>query len=212
MEVKVDVNENDIVHVSMGDTSVIEIDAYPDNKFKGVVTSLANSSSTSGTTTTAITSDQVTNFEVKIHILPESYQMLIPKNNPLFYPFRPGMSATVDIQTQVGRNILSVPIQSITTRIDSTKYKMMNQKPKTKDDKEIKQVDDFKEFAFKYDNGTVSMVEVKTGIQDNNYIQIISGLKENDEVISAPYSIISKKLKDKDRVKKVPPEKLFSGE
>jgi HlyD family secretion protein len=212
MEVKVDVNENDIVNVSMGDTSVIEIDAYPDNKFKGVVTSLANSSSSTGTTTT-LTSDQVTSFEVKIRILPESYKMLIPKDNPLYYPFRPGMSATVDIQTQVERNIISVPIQSITTRIDSTKYKMMNQKPKTNGDKEeVKSTDEFKEFAFKYDNGTVSMVEVKTGIQDNNYIQIISGLKENDEVISAPYSIISKKLKDKDKVKKVPPEALFSAE
>lgn len=212
MEVKVDVNENDIVHVSMGDTSIIEIDAYPDDKFKGVVTSLANSSNSTGTTT-ALTSDQVTNFEVKIRILPESYKKLIPKDNPLYYPFRPGMSATVDIQTEVERNILSVPIQSITTRIDSSKYKMMNQKPKTNDDKEVKVEDDeFKEYAFKYENGTVFMVEVKTGIQDNNYIQVLSGLKENEEVISAPYSIISKKLKDKDKVKKVPPETLFSGE
>lgn len=211
MEVKVDVNENDIVHVKMGDTSLIEVDAYPDNKFKGLVTSVANSSSSTGTTA-ALTTDQVTNFEVKIRILPESYQCVIPKNNPKFYPFRPGMSATVDIQTQVEREILSIPIQSVTTRIDSTKFKMMNQKPKTDQDKEAKPADDFKEFAFKYENGTVSMIEVKTGIQDNNYIQILSGLKENDEVVSAPYSIISKKLKDKDRVKKVLPEALFSGD
>ncbi len=212
MEVKVDVNENDIVHVKLHDTSTIEIDAYPDNKFKGIVTLIANSSNSTGTA--ALTTDQVTSFEVRIRILQDSYKMLNKTNNPKFYPFRPGMSATVDIQTQVERNILSVPIQSVTTRIDSSMEKM-NMKPKTNnnsEEKEVKNTDDFKEYAFKYDNGTVSMVEVKTGIQDNNFIQILSGLKENDEVISAPYSVISKKLKDKDRVNKVPPEALFSGE
>ena len=212
MEVKVDVNENDIVHVSMYDTSTIEIDAYPDHKFKGLVTLIANSSNSSGTA--ALTTDQVTSFEVRIRILQDSYKMLIPEDNPKFYPFRPGMSATVDILTEIESNVLSVPIQAITTRIDSTKGKMNhNQVNKNKsEENEVKAVDDFEEFAFKYENGIVSMVKVKTGIQDNNYIQILTGLNENDEVVSAPYSVISKKLKDKDKVKKVQEDALFSGD
>ncbi|MBI5539186.1 MAG: efflux RND transporter periplasmic adaptor subunit [Bacteroidia bacterium] len=215
MEVKVNVNENDIVHVSMFDTSSIEIDAYPDQKFKGIVTSIANSSNTTGSTT-GITTDQVTNFEVKIRILAESYLNLIPKDNPKFYPFRPGMSATVDIQTQIERNTLTVPIQSVTTRIDSSLNKTGFNKPKKENEEDVvkKADNDFKEYVFRFDSksGTVEMVEIKTGIQDNNFIQILSGIKENDEVVSAPYSIISKKLKDKDRVKKVPAEMLFSGD
>lgn len=212
MEVKVDVNENDIVHVKLYDTSTIEIDAYPDNKFRGIVTLIANSSNSTGTA--ALTTDQVTSFEVRIRILQESYKMLNKTNNPKFYPFRPGMSATVDIQTQIERNVLSVPIQSVTTRIDSSKEKSDRIIKGNNNDKEkeIKTTDEFKEYVFKYDNGSVSMVEVKTGIQDNNFIMILKGLKENDEVVSAPYSVISKKLKDKDRVNKVPPESLFSGE
>jgi len=212
MEVKVDVNENDIVHVNMNDTSCIEIDAYPNQKFKGIVTSIANSSNSTGGTV-GLTTDQVTNFEVKIRISPESYQSLIPKNNPKFYPFRPGMSATVDIQTQVEKNILSIPIQSVTTRIDSS---IINLKSKKQSNEQVDKKEDteFKEYVFRFDNntGTVSMIEVKTGIQDNNFIQILSGLNENDEVVSAPYSVISKKLKDKARVKKVPPEFLFSSD
>lgn len=214
MEVKVDVNENDIVHVKLNDTASIEVDAYPQQKFKGLVTSIANSSN-STSATSIVSTDQVTNYEVKIRILPESYQNLIPKNNSRFYPFRPGMSATVDIQTKVERNVLSVPMQSVTTRIDSSKNKLNQLPKKSNNEQETKTEDnDYKEFVFKYENNTntVSMIQVKTGIQDNNYIQIISGIKENDEVVSAPYNIISKKLKDKSKVKKVAPEALFSSD
>jgi len=213
MEVKVDVNENDIVHVKFNDTATIEIDAYTDQKFKGMVTSIANSSSS--TSTSIVSTDQVTNYEVKIRILPKSYQNLIPKNNPKYYPFRPGMSATVDIQTKVERNVLSVPIQSVTSRIDSTKNKINKMLKKANEEQiEKKEDSEYKEYIFKFESNTntVSMIKVKTGIQDNNYIQIISGVNENDEVISAPYSVISKKLKDKSKVKKVPPEALFSSE
>ncbi|OFX31234.1 MAG: hypothetical protein A2X08_04310 [Bacteroidetes bacterium GWA2_32_17] len=213
MEVKVDVNENDIVHVKFNDTATIEIDAYTDQKFKGMVTSIANSSSS--TSTSIVSTDQVTNYEVKIRILPKSYQNLIPKNNPKYYPFRPGMSATVDIQTKVERNVLSVPIQSVTSRIDSTKNKINKMLKKANEEQiEKKEDSEYKEYIFKFESNTntVSMIKVKTGIQDNNYIQIISGVNENDEVISAPYSVISKKLKDKSKVKKVPPEALFSSD
>jgi len=214
MEVKVDVNENDIVHVKFNDTATIEIDAYTDQKFKGLVTSIANSS-TSTSSTSLVTTDQVTNYEVKIRILPESYQNLIPKNNPKYYPFRPGMSATVDIQTKIERAVLSIPIQSVTTRIDSTKNKINKMLKKANEEQiEKKEDSEYKEYIFKFESNTntVSMIKVKTGIQDNNYIQIISGVNENDEVVSAPYSVISKKLKDKSKVKKVPPEELFSSD
>jgi len=214
MEVKVDVNENDIVHVKFNDTATIEIDAYTDQKFKGLVTSIANSS-TSTSSTSLVTTDQVTNYEVKIRILPESYQNLIPKNNPKYYPFRPGMSATVDIQTKIERAVLSIPIQSVTTRIDSTKNKINKMLKKANEEQiEKKEDSEYKEYIFKFESNTntVSMIKVKTGIQDNNYIQIISGVNENDEVVSAPYSVISKKLKDKSKIKKVPPEELFSSD
>jgi len=214
MEVKVDVNENDIVHVKLSDTSIIEVDAYPDQKFKGLVTLIANSSNTVSSNA-LVTSDQVTNYEVKIRILPESYQNLIPKNNTRYYPFRPGMSATVDIQTKTEKNILAVPIQSVTTRIDSTKLKF-NKKPEENSlsESENKNKEEITEYVFKFnkEDNTVSMVKVKTGIQDNNFIQIISGIKSGDEVISAPYNIISKKLNDKSKVKKVAKEELFSEE
>jgi len=213
MEVKVDVNENDIVHVKFNDTATIEIDAYTDQKFKGMVTSIANSSSS--TSTSIVSTDQVTNYEVKIRILPESYQNLIPKNNPKYYPFRPGMSATVDIQTKIERAVLSIPIQSVTTRIDSTKNKINKMLKKANEEQiEKKEDSEYKEYIFKFESNTntVSMIKVKTGIQDNNYIQIISGVNENDEVVSAPYSVISKKLKDKSKIKKVPPEELFSSD
>jgi len=213
MEVKVDVNENDIVHVKFNDTATIEIDAYTDQKFKGMVTSIANSSSS--TSTSIVSTDQVTNYEVKIRILPESYQNLIPKNNPKYYPFRPGMSATVDIQTKIERAVLSIPIQSVTTRINSTKNKINKMLKKANEEQiEKKEDSEYKEYIFKFESNTntVSMIKVKTGIQDNNYIQIISGVNENDEVVSAPYSVISKKLKDKSKVKKVPPEELFSSD
>jgi len=215
MEVTVDVNENDIVKLTLYDTATIEVDAYLGKKFKGLVCEIANSATTSGVLT-----DQVTNFNVKILILADSYKDLIPKDKPNYYPFRPGMSATVDIQTNVKDNVLSVPIQAVTTRLDSTKLAMKNdgkKKTKLKSDEfgneevatENTKIEDLKEVVFVYRENMVYQVEVKTGIQDNNFIEIISGLKENEQIVTAPYASISKKLKDKQKVKKVDKEELF---
>jgi len=217
MEVVVDVNENDIVKVHNGDTSLVEIDAYMNHKFKGIVTEIANSANTSGALT-----DQVTNFNVKVRLLPESYKDLIPKDKPNFYPFRPGLSATVDIQTHTKYNVLSVPIQSVTTRTDSTKISnYQNTKKKTKIEKDERGFEsitkedvkkaDLNEVVFVFRDGKVLQTEVKTGIQDNNFIEIITGLTINDEVVSAPYSAISKYLKDNIEVLKVDKTKLFEG-
>ncbi len=220
MEVLVDVNENDIVKVENNDTAVIEVDAYLGKKFKGVVTEIANSASVSGTGT-----DVVTNFEIKVLILKESYQNLMPKDKKIYYPFRPGMSATADIQTNTKFGVLSVPIQAITTRTDSTgiiaekKEDTQNkeeatvstedqQKKDKKDKKEAKPI----EVVFLFNKGKALMKEVKTGIQDDNYIEIISGISDSTEIITAPYSVISKKLKNDLPVEKVDKDKLFSSE
>jgi HlyD family secretion protein len=220
MEVLVDVNENDIVRVKGSDTALIEVDAYLGKKFKGLVTEIANSASVTGAGT-----DQVTNFAVKILILKESYLDLIPQNNPNYYPFRPGMSATVDIQTQTKYNVLSVPIQAITTRIDSTgsveekkavsepeneEIEIENKQEKKQQDKkeEIKPI----EVVFVLEKGMAIMKKVKAGIQDDNYIEILSGITDSTEVIVAPYNAISKKLKNNTPVQKEDKEKLYSKE
>ncbi len=214
MEVKVDVNENDIVRVEKNDTAIIEVDAYLGKKFKGLVTEIANSASVAGSGT-----DQVTNFEVKILILKDSYSELIPEGKTNYYPFRPGMSATTDIQTNTKYNVLTVPIQAVTTRKDSTgvtdkkgtglqkeeDIKKEEKKKKRKDEKPLIVV-------FEYNDGKALLKEVKTGIQDDNYIEIISGLQDSAEVVTAPYSVISKKLKKDMPIEKVDKDKLFSGE
>lgn len=213
MEVKVDVNENDIVRVENGDTAIIEVDAYLGKKFIGVITEIANSASVAGTGT-----DQVTNFEVKILILKDSYAELIPKDKKNFYPFRPGMSATADIQTNTKYNVLSIPIQAVTTRKDTTgvadkkgtgmqKVQDLEKEKKEKEKKDEKPL----VVVFEYTNGKALLKEVVTGIQDDNYIEIISGLKDSAEVITAPYSVISKKLKKDMLVEKVDKDKLFSS-
>ncbi|MBN8702292.1 MAG: efflux RND transporter periplasmic adaptor subunit [Bacteroidetes bacterium] len=209
MEVSVDVNENDIVRVSLNDTVSIEVDAYVDRKFKGIVTEIANSANTLG-----LTADQVTNFVVKIRVLSESYADLINPKFPNESPFRPGMSAGVDIQTQIERNVLSVPIQAVTTRTDSTSYSSKKKEAKkeekekeadkeqeelevtsTKEKKQEKSDTPF-ECVFVMNNGKSKLIPVKTGIQDNEYIQITAGLKEGDEVIAGPYSAVSKVLRN----------------
>lgn len=210
MEVSVDVNESDINRVSVGDLADIEVDAFQNQKFKGEVTEIASSSSVVGTST-----DQVTNFTVKVRILPESYAKLVRSDAANPSPFRPGLSATVDIQTEQFSGI-AVPIQSVTTR---EKKKEENQaekgaKPATaKDEKEkVKDAEPVKEYVFVYNAGKVKQVLVTTGIQDDTYILIKSGLKGGEEVISLPFTAISKTLKDSAMVEKVDKEKLFAGE
>lgn len=216
MEVNVEVNENDIVRVKLGDTALIEVDAFLNRKFKGIVTQIANSANTTG-----ISADQVTNFNVKIRILQSSYQDLMKADKPNISPFRPGMSATVDIQTKSAVNILTIPIQSVTTRDDSTGKKSLipkkgeseenneeNDEEKTSASKKTPK-EEIIEYVFLYKNGTAVMQKVKTGIQDNNYIEITEGLKENDEVIAGPYTAVTKSLKNNLVVKKVEKSKLF---
>lgn len=215
MEVSVDVNENDIVRVHNGDTSLIEVDAYLDRKFKGIVTEIANSANTLG-----VTAEQVTNFTVKIRILQESYADLISPATSAA-PFRPGMSATVDIQTKTVSNIIAVPIQAVTTRSDSSaapvKEMKKEEKEETlvvKDEKERKTGNakenlKLEECVFLLSDGKAKMIKVKTGIQDTDYIEIKEGIKEGDEVIAAPYAAISKQLKNGATVKKVEKSELF---
>lgn len=190
MEAQVDVSENDIIKVAIGDNVDVEVDAYLDKIIKGKVTEIANSASNIGGVGAALNTDQVTNFIVKIRLTSESYQDLVKPG--LQYPFRPGMSASVDIYTNEEENIISVPIQSVTAREkDEDKSKK-----KKDDDEEI----DFKEVVFLYSADTVSMVEVKTGIQDDEYIQILSGVEDGQDVVTGPYSAISSKLDDGDEV------------
>jgi HlyD family secretion protein len=192
MEAQVEVNENDIVRVGLGDTALVEVDAYLDRKFKGIVTEIANSAKT----TAAATADQVTNFDVKILLLPESYQDLVDQTGK--NPFRPGMSATVDIRTETKDNILAVPIQSVTTRTDTTKLNPSDE--------------DVRTLVFLTDGKYALAKDVKTGIQDNNYIEILSGVSESEKVISAPFSAITKKLSDSTLVEIVDKDDLYSVE
>lgn len=192
MEVQVDVSENDIIKVSIGDRVEIEVDAYLDKVVEGTVTEIANSASNIGGIGSALNTDQVTNFIVKIRINPESYQDLIKPG--MQYPFRPGMSASVDIFTNEVKDVITVPIQSVTAREEKDE----DDKPKKVDtNKDQKEEDkEFKEVVFVYAADTVAMVEVKTGIQDDEYIEILSGIADSTEVVSGPYSAISDKLED----------------
>lgn len=206
MEVIVDVSENDIVKVKLQDSADVEVDAYLKRKFKGIVTEIANSATSSG-----LTVDQVTNFKVKIRLLPDSYKDLIDEGNK--HPFRPGMSATVDIHTKTVYDILSVPMQAVTTRSDTTQINTMrNEKTETSNSDNSKNTDNkssLLEVVFVYKNGIVSQKNVKTGIQDSNFIQIIDGLSEGEEVVVAPYNLISKMLYDGMPVQKTTKEELF---
>jgi len=201
MEVKVEVNENDIVRVNMYDTAIIEVDAFLGEDFKGVVTEMANAANTSGLAT-----DQVTNFDVKVFLLQPSYMHLFEQGYK--NPFLPGMSATVDIETDIKYNVLSIPIQAVTTRADSI-YEEMADSLDIKTD-ESKDEKDVRETIFLVgEDGKVVMREVKTGIQDNNYIQILEGVEEGEEVITAPYSAINKKLQHESPVEVVEKNELF---
>lgn len=214
MEVNVSVNENDIVRVSINDTALIEVDAFLNRKFKGIVTEIATSANTTG-----VSVDQVTNFDVKIRVLRDSYKDLLKADIPSYSPLRPGMSATVDIQTKRAKDVLTVPIQAVTTRVDSTEIKAskdkQKDKPESSGEEEIvlkKENQGYQEYVFVYEDEKVKMVKVKSGIQDNTYIEIKEGLKKGQEVVTAPYRAISKTLKDGDKVKKVDKKDLFNQE
>lgn len=181
MEVQVDVSENDVLRISVGDTADIEVDAYLDRKFKGIVTQIANSAGSGGLL--QVTTEQATNFKVKVMILESSYSDLLA-NNSGKYPFYPGMSATVDISTRTERDVLTVPIQAVTTREDTASKS---------DEPEI--------IVFAVEADTAKKVKVETGIQDDNYIQIKSGLEDGQTIISGPYNTVSSILEEGDKLK-----------
>jgi len=210
LEVRVDVGENDIVKIDLGDSADVEVDAYDDRKFKGVVTKIASSTKVSGA---SITSNDVTNYEVRIRLIKSSYMDLAGKT----FPFRPGMNASADIKTRRVDNVLAVPIGAVNSRVKGSDKSMADKKEEEKKNKdeglsdEVITDDDELEivvFVLQKD-GTVKKTVVKPGIQDINYIEILSGLKPEDEVVSDPYSAVSKTLKDGMKVKVVPKEKLF---
>jgi HlyD family secretion protein len=208
MEVKVEVNENDIVKVQSNDTAIIEIDAYLKRKFKGVVTEIASSANVTGSTV-----DQVTNFNVKILLLASSYQDLTARDS-LKYPFLPGMSATVEIQTDTRKGILSVPIQAVTTRADDGTIKnssteVVEKAGDTSAQEKAPKEPDQHEVVFLVRDKRVWKAKVKTGIQDNTRIEILDGIKAGDEVVVAPYGLISKTLKDSTAIEVVKIEELY---
>lgn len=205
MEVRVDVNENDIVRVHVGDTALIDVDAYAsqNKEFKGVVTLIAN------TAKDKVSTDAITEFEVRILILSDSYEDLVKAGNK--FPFRPGMTASVDILTTTKQNALSIPLASVTTRNpeaenndekkdgDGPPAQNTNQGNNAK--KPEKKVD--KTVVFVNVNGEAKMVEVKTGISDYDNIEILSGISDSTEVVTGPFLAVSKRLKDGDKIRKL---------
>lgn len=200
MEVAVEVNENDIVRVDINDTTEIEVDAYLGEEFKGIVTEIANSANIKGAS-----ADQVTNFDVKIRMLQSSYTNLLKDTSSNVAPFRPGMSATVDIRTKSAVNVITVPIQAVTTRKDSASSTAKKEPSVGKEEE-----DDVVEVVFINEGGVAKKKVVETGIQNTMYIEVKSGLDEGVEVITAPYNVVSKKLKDGKKINAVEKKELYS--
>ena len=193
MEVEVDVNENDIVKIKVGNEAKVEVDAYLKKQFKGIVTSISNSASST------LTADQVTNFKVKVRILKESYQDLLGGKPVTYSPFRPGMTATVDIITKTRANVLAVPISSVVVKSDTTAVKSFE--VKDEDEKKAAPKSDKKlECVFVKVGGKAKIRIIKTGIQDDTNIEVLNGLKKGDIVITGPYSTVSKDLNSGDKV------------
>jgi HlyD family secretion protein len=210
IEVRVDVGENDIPKVKIGDTAIVEVDAYTNRKFKGLVYKIANPNTNSSLSATS--SNDVTNYKVHIRLLPSSYQDLITPRKS--FPFRPGMSASADIQTKTRANVLSIALNAVTTRDKNGDKAPGDKKDEKKPDaKEVKSTtadDGIEEVVFliQKDN-TVKKIKVKTGVQDLNSIEVLEGLKEGDEVVTGPYTIVSKTLKDGAKVMVVAKDKLY---
>lgn len=192
VEVRVDVNERDILEVSLHDTASIELDAYPNRKFSGIVTQIASSASNASTTT--LTSDQVTNFEVRIRLNPASYQELQRPDGKS--PFRSGMSASAEIRTNVLANVMTVPVGAVTARAheDTVKHKHS----------------EFQEYVFMQQGDSVILQAVGVGAQDDTYMEITSGLNGGEMVVKAPYDAIAKKLKMGSKVQVVTEDELYS--
>lgn len=209
MEIEVDVNENDIVNVSIADTASLEVDAYPNRSFEGVVTEIANSAEVSGEGS----AEQITNYKVKIrittpHNLEQSssdFMALNVRENPAenFTPnFKPGMSATVDIKTNTVYDVVSVPIQAVTVRdfaSDSTAQSDTTSSTNNSGNS-LGSREDFRKVVFVNNEGTANRVEVETGISDNTFMQIMSGLDAGQEIVTGSYRVLSRELQDGDKI------------
>jgi HlyD family secretion protein len=215
MEVQADVNENDIVRVHLGDTALIEVDSYTSmkKKFKGIVTEIANTANGAATGTVTASTDAVTEFQVKVRILPVSYRDLVDRNSKLS-PFRPGMTASVEILTARKANVLSVPLAAVTTRNQegkavSTAQSTDQQNNGNENDAETKTptTQELKEVVFVNNNGKAEMRQVTTGISDYDNIEIVKGLKEGEQVVAGPYNIVAKKLNTNDMIAQKKDEK-----
>jgi HlyD family secretion protein len=232
IEAIVDVGENDIPKVQLGDTALIEVDAYNNRKFRGIVTQIASSVTTASGSTTTVSTNDVTNYKVHIRLSPDSYKDLIDPKHSRHFPFRPGMSASADIQTRTHKDVLSIPINAVATREKNTDNAVVgstesadnssggdngdnaNNGNNNDDNKGETHSSggDLDEVAFIVMPGdTVKKVKVHTDIQDINYIEIKDGLKEGDQVVTGPYSVVSKTMKGGVRIKVVPKDKLFEG-
>jgi len=220
IETIVDVGENDIPKVHLGDSALLEVDAYNNRKFKGVVTQIASSVTTASGSTTTVSTNDVTNYKVHIRISPESYKDLINPAKPKSFPFRPGMSASADIQTRTHTSVLSVPINAVTTREKNTDNAVLDKDDTKKDGDNsnsntktaVSATGELDEVVFILQaDGTVKKYKVRTDIQDINYIEIVDGIKDGEQVVTGPYSIVSKTLKNGTKVKVVPKDKLFEG-
>ena len=195
MEVQVDVSENDVLRVNIGDEADIEVDAYLGKNFTGTVMEIANTAQENAAG--GFSADQVTNFTVKVRLNRNSYRSMITKVRK--YPFRPGMSATVDIKTNTIKEALSLPVPAVTSREDDSD-----------DKKDSDAKDNVKTVVFVYSSDTVAMKEVEVGIQDDEFIQITDGLNGDEEVVVGPYQAVARELKAGDKVKKVKEEELYS--
>jgi HlyD family secretion protein len=200
MEVEVDVNENDIVKVALGDSTIVEVDAYLKREFKGIVTEIANSAEN------AVSVDQVTNFKVKVRILSESYSDLIEGKPENYSPFRPGMTATVDIITSKKEDVIGVPISAIVIKTDTTGAKKRDLQETTSATAEKY------ECVFVKEGDEAKLRVVTTGIQDDSNIEITSGLKEDDIVITGPYNTVTKLLNSGDEVTGMTPKEEIKEE
>jgi HlyD family secretion protein len=215
IETIVDVGENDIPKVHLGDSALITVDAYSNRKFRGIVTQIASSVTTAaGTSTTTVSTNDVTNYKVHIRLSPDGYKDLIDPSHPKNFPFRPGMSASADIQTRTHANVLAVPINSVAVREKNTDNAILGNSDDADSKNDAHPVvsgsADLDEVVFLVQPGdTVRKVKVRTDIQDINYIEVVDGVKEGDQVVTGPYSVVSKTMKGGQKVKIVPKDKLF---
>jgi len=210
MEVNVDVNENDINRVSLGDSATVEVDAFAGKKFRGVVTEIASSATNVGAAATASV-DQVTNFSVKVRLLSQSYSSVKGGAKDLPSPFRPGLSATVDIESETVKG-LSVPIQAVFTENKSDSEKN-GEAPDTEKQKNKLSDKKIKQYIYLFDAkaSTVKKAEITTGIQNDQYIIVKTGLKAGQQIVTGPYTAIQTKLKDDLKVEQTTKDKLFNA-